>query len=326
MKKSIFTLFVIAVVAIGCSPEDNGIESIEENIVVNLETFVPDASFDEAPQGKYVGVLGHHTNLDIHGKIYINTGQHDQYNALVKLVNGDGMHFKGIPRSRSGNLISFEGKAGSFIVDFTDYGQPISSEVILLGESTPGYVAVEKVSSRGGGFVTMGTYVDSSDPSFSGNWDLIGTSSTVIVPVMVDIPGIPFPVTLNIPTEQISSLVVSHTGAAAPFFDGDFETNTSSTCPGDALPGFVFPPEPLMISADIPNPLGGPALGGQGSISAGGQTSTFNGQEASWTLNFNTPIPAAMVPESYVNEDCSPATAGSWSWNGRSGTITVITL
>ena len=325
MKRNALILYSLFLIALGCST-DTDLNTDQENIVVNLETFIPDVSFDEAPQGKYIGVLGHHSNPDIHGKIFINVGQHEQYNALVKLANGDQLKFKGVPRNRSGELVYFEGKAGSFIADFSDYNQRVVSEINLTNEDTPGYVVVEKTSSRGGGFVSMGTYVDSSDPSFSGNWDLIGTSTTVIVNVTVNVPGIPIPVTLNIPTEEISTLSVSHTGIMMAFFDGTFETNTSNACLDGMVDGLIFPTEPLMISADIPNPLGGPALGGQGSIAAGGQTSTFNGEVASWTLNYVTPIPVAMITESYSNEDCTPATAGSWSWDGRSGTITVLNL
>lgn len=323
MKKIILSLAVFGLFLLGCS-SDATLDPIEENIVVNLETFIPDLAFDQSPKGKYVGVFGHHTNPELHGKIFINAGQRNQYAALVKLVNGETMKFTGTPASRNGSIINFTGNSGRFMVNLQNFEETIASEVELDNELTQGYIVLQK-STRGAlPFILTGTYVDSTDPNFTGNWDLIGTGTQIDFNNTVMLPGFPVPINVTISTQEIATLSISHSGSTAPILDNSFETNTTTDCFTAVAPGLTFPTAPSLISNDLITDLLGPISGTSGSVGAGGQSSVLNGSTATWNLTYSTPVvlaPFLDQPEAFYNEDCSVATAGSWSWNGRSGTI-----
>lgn len=306
------------------------LETIEETntiIAVDLKTFVASQDLDATPKGKYVGVIGHHTNPNIHGKIFINAGQHNQYNALVEMTDGKRERFAGRPQTKDGSVVYFRGSTGSFTINLEDFENPILSSVQFNEETSDGYLVVQKSTGGADAFVLNGTYVDETNPNFTGNWDLIGDGNVTVVEFDMTFtpPGLPFPVTLTfrVPTENIGTLSISHTGSTTPFIDTTFETNAAQACIEAALPGVMFSSDPFVIPSGIPNPADGTDLGGAGSVSAGGQTSTFNGSDASWSLSFGAPIPAAMIPGGFSNDDCTPATSGTWSWNGRTGTISI---
>lgn len=294
-------------------------------ITVNLETFIPSQELDHSPKGKYVGVMGHHTNPEIHGKVFINAGQHNQYNALVKLVNGGTLKFSGAPEVKDGSIVRFDGIDGSFRVNLQNFNETIQSAVTIYGEQTDGYVVLQKSTRSSTPFVLTGTYVDSNSPNFTGNWDLIGDAMTEIIDVDITMP---ITATISIPIQRMAELVITHSGSSAPLIDNTFEMNTGNTCFAGLVPGLTLPDEPVFIVENISTVLfGAPtSLGGTASLSAGGQTSFFNGELVTWNLIRNTPIAAPPLidfPEMFFNEDCSPGTSGSWSWNGRSGTISI---
>ncbi len=324
MKLKALPLIILLFLGLyGCQQEEFEIDDQSAYISLNLETFVPSQDLDNSPKGKYIGVLGHHTNLDIHGKIFINAGQHQQYDALAKLTNGTILTFRGKPQTKDGILVFFQGKSGSFTMNFEDFTHPILSTVELYEQETEGYIVAKKSTKDVQAFVLTGTYVDDTDPNFSGNWDLIGDGTVTDVEVEVTVPGIPFPVNVSVPTENISTLSISHSGSIPPFIDTTFESNAAQSCIEAAIGG-SFSSAPFVIPSDIPNPFPGQdPLGGAGSISAGGQTSLLNGSNATWSLSYGAPIPLAGIPGGFSDDNCMPTTTGSWSWNGRSGTISI---
>ncbi len=309
-----------------CQNDDLNITNESETfIAVNLETFVASSDLDDSPKGKYVGVMGHHTNADIHGKIIINSGEKNQYSALVQMTNGSSLKFKGIPQTKDASIVLFENSIGSFIMNFEDFNNPVQTSVQFTNELTDGYIVAQKSTKGVDSFVLTGTYIDTTNPAFNGNWDVMGNGAVVIVDVEVTVPGFPIPVTVNIPTENIGTLVVTHTGSTTPIMDSDFEGNGALACIEAAI-GTGFSNAPFIIPSDIPNPLGGAALGGAGSISSGGQTSLLNGFDASWSLSFGAPIPLAGIPGGFSDDNCMPAASGTWSWNGRTGTISITSI
>lgn len=320
--KALPLLILIFLGVYSCQQEEINLEDQSTYIDLNLETFIPSQDLDNSPKGKYVGVLGHHTNLEIHGKIFINAGQQGQYDALAKLTNGRFLRFKGKPQTKDGILVYFEGTSGNFTMNFEDFANPILTSVQLYEENTEGYIVAQKSTYNAQAFVLTGTYVDESDPNFQGNWDLIGNGTVTDVEVQVTVPGIPVPVTISVPTENIGTLSISHSGSTTPFMDTTFEPNTAQSCIEDAI-GDGFSSAPFMIPSDVPNPLGGDALGGAGSISSGGQTSAFAGFDATWSLSYGAPIPLANIEGGYSNDSCEEATGGTWSWNGRAGSISI---
>lgn len=322
MKLSAVSLLALLFLGLSsCQQDELDIEDQSTYPVLNLETYTPSQDLDNTPKGKYVGVLGHHTNPEIHGKIYINAGQYGQYDALVKFTNSKNLTFKGKPQSKDGSTIVFEGKSGKFVMNFTDFENPIVSAIELYKQESDGYIVVRKSTKDAQAFVLTGTYLDNTDPNFSGNWDLIGDGTITNVDVQVTIPGTPFPTTISVPTENIGTLSISHLGSMMPFVDTAFEANAAQPCIEAAI-GTGFSSAPFIIPSDIPNPLGG-TLGGAGSVSSGGQTSLLNGFDATWSLSYGAPIPVANIAGGYSNDSCMEATGGIWSWNGRSGTISI---
>lgn len=322
-SKSLATLVLILIGLYSCQTEEQDfVTETNSFVTLNLETYVPDSSLDNTVRGKYVGVIGHHTNSLIHGKIYINSGQHGQYNALVNMTDGNRIKFTGTPQTKDASVVFFKGDIGSFTISFEDYLNPVISSVQFTNESTDGYLVLQKSIKGVDAVVITGTYEDSTNPGFNGNWDLIGDGTVTIVDVAVTVPGVPFPVTLNVPTELIGTLSVSHTGSTMPLTDTTFETNTTLDCIAATFPDANFPTAPFIIPTDIPSPLGG-FLGGEGSISSGGQTSLLNGFNANWSLSYGDPIEAANFPGGFTDDSCTPSMSGTWSWNTRTGTISI---
>ena len=327
---------MIAILAILCfmSCSTDNIENqtaiIDENIpeIEDLVAFIPGTEFDNTSRGKYVGVLGHHQNPDLHGKMFINAGMDTRYKAVLQLENDEELVFIGTPQLRTNpNLIHFEGSEGSFDINFEDYKKPEVSNVFMNSEDTEGYIALVKSAQETDPLVIMGSYVDDSDSNFFGNWDLIGDPSTnTTTPFTTTIPGSPLPVSGNAISQEIIGISISHTDSTTPIIvngDDDLDTNTAVAC----APVGVMIPTTEPIIADIiinsPIPLGDIA----DVISAGGQTSMINGIECTWSLNYTSEIDNPVgddIPESYINNDCISTTSGTWSWNGRTGTSTVL--
>lgn len=329
MKKLSLTLVLTSLFLFSCSTDSLLDESaIDTSIpeITNLITFLADSTFDATPEGKYVGVLGHSEYPDLHGKIYINAGVDTRYKAQVVLINGDEMLFTGKQTSTS-TKIHFQGKRGSFDIDFKNFSDPIATNVFVKGIDTEAYITIVKSFGGAVPFIMMGSYVDSSDSEFFGNWDIIGNSITTA--------GTPFSTVINGITvsgtavsQEITTLSISHRGDVTPIIvngANDFDMNTAAAC---APVGIMIPTamEPLLIGEiNITSPF---PVGDVGdAVSAGGQTSTILGYETSWSLNYTTEINNPLgdnLPESYVNNDCSPATSGTFSINGRTGTIIVL--
>ena len=176
---------------------------------------------------------------------------------------------------------------------------------------TEAYMVLTKETSGAAPFIILGTYVDNSDPSFFGNWDLITNPATSIAtPVtLMGVSGTAI-------TQEIVTMSVSHAGSMNPAIVNtpeDFDTNIAVACAPD---GVTIPTtEPVIIELVVP------FIGIIGNaISAGGQTSMINGIEATWSFNYTTPIPLIGQPEAYVDDSCNPTMSGAWTWNGRTGT------
>lgn len=323
MKNLFLSLAVLALVLVGCTSDSE--TNPESEIFVNLETFVPDASLDTSFKGKYVGYFGHHTNQKLQGNIFVNAGQHGQYGALVNFKRGGSYKFTGTPVSRDGAIINFEGDAGSFVLDLNDFEGNIETMVSLNDENTEGYLVIRKATASRMPVTFLGTYVDSGDAAFTGDWSLMTDGTDVETTAPVTLPGFPFPLDVTVTTQNLAALSITHSGVATPFTDSTFETNTATDCFDDLVPGLPIPATPVAITAPIGvDPLG-PA-GGVGSLSAGGQSSLLNGSTATWNMTYNSavgvPALGLTFPAGFYNEDCSTGTSGSWSWNGRSGTVT----
>lgn len=323
MKKLLLSCALLTLVLFSCSTDSTD-QSSEQDTSVNLVTFVPDATFDTSFKGKYVGYFGHHANRKLQGKIYINAGQHGQYDALVNFKRGGSFKFAGTPLSSDGAMINFTGETGSFVLDLHDFESNIEAMVSLIDEDTEGYFVVRKATSSRMPQTFLGTYVDGTNPAFTGDWNLMTDGTDVVNTAPVLFPGFPIPLNVTVTTQNLSALSITHNGIPTPFTDSSFETNTATDCFDDLIPGLPIPTTPVAITAPISVEIFGDA-GGVGSLSAGGQSSLLNGSTTTWNMTYNSeagiPGLGLTFPAGFYNEDCSAGTSGSWSRNGRSGTV-----
>ena len=325
----IATFAILCMMSCSTDNEDNQTLTIDESIpeISNLITHVAATAFDNSARGKYVGVFGHYQNPDLHGKIFVNVGMDTRYSAVIELVNGERLSFKGVPQSRSAEIIYFEGDTGSFDLNFEDYTNPQASNVFMNDVDTEGYITLVKSTRGADPLVFIGTYEETgNEVEFFGNWDLIANPATATsTPFSTTVPGVPFAINGTAVSQEIVTMSISHAGSTDPFvINGadDFDINAAVVC---APAGIAIPTtEPVILDITILPPFPGFPTTLVDAISAGGQTSMINGIEATWSFNYTSAIPIASIAESYLNNDCSPAVSGTWSWNGRTGTTTAV--
>jgi len=277
--KKIIGVLAIGLLLISCQTEN--ISENTETSVENLFLQTPKVSFDASEKGIYHGVFSTFDSK-LHGEIIINVGNDGNYNAGVKLLNGEKLTFEATNKDLAS--LRFEGERGSFIFNATEKEYLVASNFLVDGKN--GYIKVYK-ETRGGGFsVLFGAYIDGANPTFTGNWDVLSLGDFE--------PGSGFLL--------IQDIVISHNGSMF----------------SDSTAGLL---EPFFESCFFSSPFTGGATNGD-AISAVDQIATFGGIEAIWNmvglsgLYFN-PITCDVLP---FGED------GTWSWNGRSGTIFVLSV
>lgn len=279
--KKLILLLAVTLVVFSCSKD-----TIDTETTADLTQMTPSKSLDGTSEGMYHGVFGHNSVKELHGKILINAGNNGKYSALIQMVNGENIRFQGDQISRTN--IHFTSDRGNFDFNTVDITAPVASNVTIDGVEA--YIVT--IKSRGGGIpvVALGTYEEAgNETNFYGNWDVIGDETTV---------G-PF----NSPPFQVSQLinmvVVSPQGTGGPFIDSIMEPTTMPVCVSTATEPFIIEVGP-GVTVDI---------------WLQDQVATFKGRTANYSINYQS------GSDAYIDIDCNPLPFGSWSWNGRSGTI-----
>jgi len=280
MKKIILSMAVVAML-ISCS-KDN----VETETTADLTQMTPSKSLDQSSDGIYVGIFGHHSNRDLHGKIFINANNDGNYTAKIEMVNGDDIKFVGSSINKTN--IHFTSDRGSFDFNTVDFTAPEVTNVLIDNEATEAYMVVKKQTTRGIIYILLGTYEDDTNPGFNGNWDMISDGIET---------GL-----FGVPSQFVESVTVSHSTVPTPFIETAFElSDPLNACTGT---------EDIPLLFD----LAGDGLGD--SVLMGTQTSTF-GQSTTWLLNYFGGL--------YYDNLCNTNPAlGSWSRGPRTGTITVV--
>ena len=185
-------------------------------------------------------------------------------------------------RNKHSSFVDFKGNRGSFSIDFSENSNKTATSFLV--DNKEGYIKTYKEPLDGGG-ILLGTYVDDIDSAFSGNWDMISF-------------GIPEP---NNPSFMIiDDILISHIGGQ--FFN-------------DETAGLL---EPFF---DICLTDGTPFVGAatDGFLTFGNdQIATFGGVVTNWTMT-SDPIQGF---EPFTCLGLGPNIHGTWSRNGRTGTIT----
>lgn len=313
IMKKILVLQLALAVFIGCSPEQNEStisEAVDLTQIINPDTAKAAPQFDTASNGIYKGVFAS-SNSEEHGILTINLGNDSKYNAVLEL--GDNLRIGYIRVSNttisSSTKIEFRGAGTGFILDVSNYENPVIENAYINNQNAQAKVLKETSQNRV--MVSLGTFVDDADSTFTGTWDFLSTLTQVIsVPLPDPAPaGTYQEVTVNV----ISELVLTKNGTM--FTDTVMEPFTPGAGCGTTLPPgsqapFFTGEQTVLVGGIFPVAIN--------EFAASTQTSTWLGEVASWDFNFSK-----IQGDVYYNANCVAQDAGTWSWKGRSGRITL---
>lgn len=292
MKKLIL-LFALGMFVVSCSKDATTEEQIENNAFlesVDPDSATPKAALDGSSLGMYHGFIA---TLDsqFNAKIWINAGNDGKFNATARTITGEKYSYFSHEADMAGTQFIFKGVNGTFALDVTDATNPIVSAVTING--TEGVSRVYKEFSFQRGVVSLGSYVDSSDPAFNGVWNLMSL-------------GDPHPAGAGVIVTEVD--VIGPGGAL--FTDLTIET-------------FDFP---CFGQVGIP-PLLWLVPGVENEIWVQEQTSTWLGLPAQYDLGVSARVRDGnnLGYDGFSNGDGTQCLIeqqqGTWSWNGRTGTV-----
>jgi len=274
MKKLIL-LFTITVAFYSCE-----IENMQQEISSNTEEITIDKTQEIIDVNRYFGIFSTYDS-HLHGEIRIEQLDNSHFVAIVKLVNSKTLNFRGLKKKDS-NLVEFHGEKGFFSIDFSENSD--KSATSFLVDDKEGYIKIYKEPSFGGGNVITGTYIDSDDPSFTGNWDMLSFGA-------ISDPNYPNFI-------LIDQIIISHLGTVSYENESAEYQSFTETC---VTGGYSF----IGAASD-------------GTLTVGlNQTAIFNGVATTWNM-------IRLPTESYDPLTCMPLGSfinGTWSRNGRSGTL-----
>ncbi|GHC64049.1 hypothetical protein [Ulvibacter litoralis] len=311
--KKVLVLNLALAIFIGCSPEQNDTvvsEAVDLTQIINPDTAKAAPQFDATSNGIYKGVFASDDML-YHGVLTINLGNDAKYNAVLEYGDHQRVGFIRTNNTVSSvtNQIEFRGAGTGFSLNVSDFENPIIENAYINNQNAQARVLKE--TSQNKVVASLGTFVDSSDSSFTGTWDFLSTNTQVInVPLPAPAPPGSFEaVTVHV----ISELVVTKNGTM--FTDTTMEQFTPGAGCGTTLPSGSQVP---FFSGDVTILVGGIFSVEINEYAASTQTSTWLGEIATWDFNFSK-IQGGV----YYNSNCVAQDAGTWSWKGRSGTVTL---
>lgn len=291
IKKLLFTAFTAGLLLACQSEEFSIITSINDTNSLFFQT--PESELDESKEGLYHGLFNSF-DTSIKGEIVISLGNNGRYEAEVLLVNGKSIYF-GTNTIRTENVL-FVNARGSFELTIKDNN--ILEVDDFLFDRKPCYIRAYKKLRGVDVSVALGTYTETANASFMGNWDLLNLGSQVIP------EGLPSGTALGIDRVIISS------PSNTVFEDSNLIKEVPPLC--------IDYPAPIAYVADV---FGD---GEDQILEAQSQVSTFGGMDCFWGISvgasFNTVI------GDYYDDDCQVTTSGTWSWNGKTGSISALSV
>lgn len=310
MKRTIYAIS-FALLLFSCSPEQEEQDlNIDLTQIVNPSTVKATASLDNKSNGLYKGVFVANDGSN-HGFLTINAGNDTQFNAILEVHSGKKVGFIGSVNVNNKQMIDYRSTNAFFTLDLTRDNDPVITSAKIEGLVAQAFVIKEHSTNRVSG--TLGAFVDDTDASFSGTWDLISTSTRVID---ITIPGVP---PQSVTVNNIDTVVVCRDGGIMHSDSSMEDINPSAGCIAQGFPAgtqqpfysgeqtisVTIPPLPFPVPVDIDEyfvPL---------------QTSQLGGATATWSFAFS--LANSNV---YYDTDCNVVTSGSFSYNGKTGSIT----
>jgi len=260
-------------------------EEINPTTVADLFIQKDSPNLDDKLKGLYDGVIGTF-DQSIHGEIVVSIYNDGYLTAGAKLLNGTKLRFEGAQIGL--NHYRFKNDMGSFEVMISE-AREIKAFNVQFNDQD-GFVSVFKNTRGVGTVLAFGTYVDSLDPTFSGVFDMLS------IDLEIDPAVPPFG-----PAYRIQDVFVSHIGG-------------QTSLDADALNYEAFT---LCVFATLPITMNS---GTFTVVDAHSQTSSFFGYTSNWDVFYGNNAGSIT----YQDASCAPASSGTWSWNGRSGTLQVL--
>jgi hypothetical protein len=316
--KNLFLLLVVVLVTFSCSNDAEYIVE-EEAAISSLTTAdrvaaVFNAPFnqdlDEAKNGLFKGFMASY-DLTTKGTIVINTSDKERPEAAIKLVKGISgleakVYFEGMQDATDSNVYNFTSDRGSFSVTLNDDKQFRLEHFTFDGVDS--YLVAYKKTRAVDVSVALGTYVDDTDPSFTGNWDAVHKGQTVISTSDQHAPA-----TMGL-LKLLDEIVITKGSNMI----------VSSDTPADNDP-FNEPCFYSEVRGPFPHAwyYSTPSTSTYREFIGFNQTSTFAGRVASWSLSYY--FDSAFF---YDTPTCAFGGTGygTWSWDGHSGKLFVDAL
>ena len=286
--KTLFAPAVFSFLLLACSQENDSIDesfNLTAQINQTANNQIPAVSFDNSEKGIYFGVIASGEDQS-RGKIWINVGNDNQYNAYAEMVGGKIVKFNLQTETReqaaTTSTYIFTNTQGTFKLDLTDFNEPILTNVVLNSKSY--FSNIVKSRSHNRASAVTATFVDYDDSEFGGTWNLVSDGS-------ITNPN-------GINGEAITSLMI--TMDTQVFVDNTFDNYNASYCLG--VSDFV----PTLSANSIANTV---MSDYQATLMAGGITK--------WNLGYD-PIESDYIDWRW----CQVITSGNFSWTNLAGTFT----
>lgn len=270
-----------------------------EAIVNDAETAslflqLPDSSLDNRKEGFYQGVFNTF-DTTIKGQILINLGNQGQYKAEVQLLSGETLYFNA--NTKGTNNLVFSNHRGSFTINISDDGKAVAEDLMI--DEKQGYIRSYKKNRGSNISLALGTYEETGNTSFTGNWDMVNLGS------QVSVAGI-----YNGMAPGIDNVVISSPNGSV-FEDTNFTNEPITVCTS-------YTAARAYVTFDL---IGNGFIQ---LIEAQDQVSTFGGVDCSWGLSASAVSNINIT--GYTNNTCQTVNSGIWSWNGKTGTISVSSI
>lgn len=178
MKKFILLLSIV-IIFTSCEQEELTHENTDNISVMNEDKVL------EINANKFFGVFSTFDS-ELHGELRIDLLNDTEHSAIVTLVNSEVLKFKAKINKKKPTSVKFTGDRGAFTLDFSDQKSIIATKFLV--DNKDGYV-YGRVEPKNGGSLLMGTYIDDSDPTFTGNFDLFNYGALTIfdLPLIEDV-------------------------------------------------------------------------------------------------------------------------------------------
>lgn len=284
--KTLFAPVMLSFLLLACTQENDTIDdsfNLTAPIYQSANNQIPSESLDNSENGIYFGVIASGVDRS-RGKIWINVGNDNRYNAYAEMVDGKIIQFdlKAETKEQSATTseYTYTNSAGSFNLDLSNYNQPVVSNAVLNGVSYFAHLVKSRSHNRASAITT--SFEENNNPVFGGTWNLISDGS-------ISDPN-------GINGEAVTSLMI--TMGTQVFIDNSFENYNANYCLG--ISDFV----PTLSGNSVAN-----------TVMCDYQTSTMAGGTVKWNLGYD-PLEAEYIDWRW----CEVITSGSFTWTNEAAT------